>query len=114
MGKCYVGIRSSGRQPKWALAPVSEAYSVWLFPPGLSYPRISVIVCSYNGQRPLYGCLAGLLQLDYPNFEVIVVDDASTDQTATTASEYGFNVIQTGNRGLRQARTTRLPAASAH
>ncbi len=112
IGDWDFGITSRARQPKLALAAVREAYSAVPFPPGLSYPRISVIVCSYNGQRTLHDCLAGLLQLDYPNFEVIVVDDGSTDQTATIASEYGFNVIQTENRGLSQARNTGLAAAT--
>src|SRR5260221_1473413 len=106
------GITSRARQPKLALAAIREAYSAVPFPPGLSYPRISVIVCSYKGQRTLHDCLGGLLQLDYPTFEVIVVDDGSTDQTATIASEYGFNVIRTENRGLSQARNTGLAAAT--
>ncbi len=106
------GITSRARQPKLALAAVGEAYSEVPFPPDLSYPRISVIVCSYNGQRTLHDCLEGLLQLDYPNFEVIVVDDGSTDLTMTIASEHGFNVIRTENRGLSQARNTGLGAAT--
>jgi GT2 family glycosyltransferase len=71
-----------------------------------------VIVCSYNGQRTLHDCLDGLLKLDYPNFEVIVVDDGSTDQTLTIARGYGVNVISTENRGLSQARNTGLEAAT--
>jgi len=106
------GITTRARQPKLALAAVREAYSEVPFSPDLSYPRISVIVCSYNGQRTLHDCLDGLLQLDYPNFEVIVVDDGSTDQTATIAREHGFNVISTENRGLSQARNTGLEAAT--
>ena len=51
------------------------------FPPTCRWPRISVVVCSYNGARTHPGCLEGLRQLDYPDFEVIVVDDGSTDAT---------------------------------
>jgi O-antigen biosynthesis protein len=105
------GLTTRTRQPKLALATVRKAYSELPFPPGLSSPRISVIVCSYNGQRTLPDCLQGLSQLDYPNFEVIVVDDGSTDRTASIAREYGFTVISTENRGLSYARNTGLAAA---
>ncbi len=106
------GITTRARQPKLALAAVRQAYSEVPFPPGLSFPCISVIVCSYNGQRTLHDCLEGLLQLDYPNFEVIVVDDGSTDRTASIAREHGFTVIGTENCGLSQARNTGLAAAT--
>lgn len=106
------GLTTRTRQPKFALAAVRKAYSELPFPPGLSSPRISVIVCSYNGQRTLPDCLQGLSQLDYPNFEVIVVDDGSTDRTASIAREYGYTVISTENRGLSEARNTGLAAAT--
>jgi hypothetical protein len=44
-------------------------------------PRVSVVVCSYNGGRTLEQCLRSLRGLHYPDYEVIVVDDGSTDQT---------------------------------
>jgi O-antigen biosynthesis protein len=53
-----------------------------------------------------------LLRLDYPNYEVIVVNDGSTDTTAKIASNYGFRVITTENRGLSSARNTGLNAAT--
>jgi GT2 family glycosyltransferase len=71
-----------------------------------------VIVCSYNGARTLAECCAGLRALDYPNYEVIVVDDGSTDTTASIARQYGYRVISTENRGLSSARNTGLAAAS--
>jgi len=38
-------------------------------------PRISVIVCTYNGSRKwLAECFRRLAKVDYPNYEVIVVD----------------------------------------
>ena len=44
-------------------------------------PLVSVIVCSYNGAKTLAQCLESLGKLDYPNYEVILVDDGSTDET---------------------------------
>ncbi len=106
------GITSRTRAPKPALTAVSNAYSDMPFSPGLSAPRISVVVCSYNGQRTLRDCLEGILKLDYPNFEVIVVNDGSTDLTASIVSEYGFKVITTSNEGLSNARNVGMMAAT--
>lgn len=46
-----------------------------------AYPLISVCVPARNEQRDIEACLRTLLSQDYPNFEVIVVDDNSTDDT---------------------------------
>src|SRR5206468_4845460 len=67
---------------------------------------------TYNGNRTIRDCFEGLLRLEYPNFEVIVVNDGSTDPTADTAEEYGFRLISTENRGLSSARNTGLEAAT--
>lgn len=44
-------------------------------------PLISVALCTYNGQRFLPEQLDSLLSQDYPNLEVVAVDDASSDAT---------------------------------
>lgn len=46
-------------------------------------PRVSVIVAARNEQRNIRQALQSLLELDYPDYELIVVDDRSTDATAT-------------------------------
>ncbi len=46
------------------------------------YPLISVCVPARNEERSVGTCVTSLLRQDYPNFEVIVVDDNSTDGTA--------------------------------
>ncbi len=106
------GLTDRDRRPKRALATVRKAFAEVPFPPDLPYPRISVIICSYNGQRTIRDCLEGLLKLDYPNFEVIVVNDGSTDATAAIAHDYGFRVISTENRGLSNARDVGMEAAT--
>ena len=106
------GLTKRDRHPKPALATVRTAFTREPFSPGLHSPRISVVVCSYNGERTIRECLEGLLSLDYPNFEVIVVDDGSTDATSAIARDYGFRLITTGNLGLSNARNVGMQAAS--
>jgi O-antigen biosynthesis protein len=106
------GLTHRDRRPKPSLAAVRHAMFETPFPKHQRLPRISVIVCTYNGARTIRDCLEGLRRLDYPGFEVIVVNDGSTDGTAAIAGEYGFRVISTRNHGLSHARNVGLHAAS--
>lgn len=106
------GLTTRDRQPKPALAAVREAFAETPFPAGGPWPRISVVVCTYNGSRTLRDCLDGLQRLEYPDCEVIVVDDGSTDHSAAIAREYNVRLVSTGNRGLSAARNTGLEAAT--
>jgi O-antigen biosynthesis protein len=106
------GLTRRDRSPKPALAAVRAAFADVPFPPDLPWPHISVVVCSYNGSRTIRDCLEGLRKLEYPSFEVIVVDDGSTDATAAIAHEYGFRVISTEQRGLSNARNTGMESAT--
>jgi O-antigen biosynthesis protein len=105
------GLTTRDRQPKASLAAVSQAFAESPFPPHVVWPFISVVICSYNGGRTIRDCMNGLMKVDYPNFEVIVVDDGSRDETAQIVSEYPFRLIRTENRGLASARNTGLEAA---
>jgi GT2 family glycosyltransferase len=100
------GLTDRQRCPKPALTAVCNAFADVPFPQDLPWPRISVVVCSYNGARTIRDCCEGLLRLEYPNFEVIVVNDGSSDATPEIVSEYGFRLISTENRGLSNARNT--------
>jgi O-antigen biosynthesis protein len=106
------GLTDRDRRAKPALAAVARAYAEVPFPADLAWPFISVVVCSYNGSRTLRDCLDGLRALNYPRFEVIVVDDGSTDATPEIARSYGYRVISTPNRGLSSARNTGMQAAA--
>jgi GT2 family glycosyltransferase len=106
------GLTRRDRRPKRALAAVRKAFAEVPFPPDRPCPRISVVLCTYNGGRVIRDCLEGLRKLDYPNFEVIVVNDGSTDDTAAVLGEYDFRVITTENRGLSNARNTGMEAAT--
>ena len=54
--------------------PVKEAL--------VAYPYISVCIPARNEERSIKNCVESLLNQNYPNFEVIVVDDNSNDNTA--------------------------------
>src|SRR6184192_3416867 len=73
------GVTRADRSPKPALETVREAFAEVPFAPSIPWPRISVVVCSCNGVRTIRDACEGLRRLDYPNYEVIVVDDGSTD-----------------------------------
>jgi glycosyltransferase involved in cell wall biosynthesis len=45
------------------------------------FPRVSIIVCSYNGAKTLGHCLRSLDELNYPDYEIVLVDDGSKDNT---------------------------------
>lgn len=100
------GLTTRDRRPKPALTTVRHAFTEVPFPAHTRWPRVSVVVCSYNGSRTLRDTLEALERLDYPNFEVIVVNDGSTDNTASIAAEYDVRLISTENRGLSNARNT--------
>jgi GT2 family glycosyltransferase len=93
-----------------------------------NYPKVSVIVCSYNGGKTLKECLESLDLVNYPDFEIILVDDGSKDNTQDLVKAYelsrqeraqrtggklpGFvNVIQV-NMGLSYARNVGAQTAS--
>lgn len=105
------GLVTRDRAPKPALAAVRDTYAAL---PLLDrdWPRFSVIVCSYNGASTIGETLSKLSELDYPNYEVIVVNDGSKDTTAEIAETFDCNLITTENRGLSNARNTGLEARS--
>jgi hypothetical protein len=107
------GLTRQNREKKPALTAVSEAFAKAPFPKDFVWPGITVIVCSYNGATTIRETLNSLENLDYPDYQVIIVDDGSTDETAVISSEYDFELIRTENRGLSHARNTGLRQAKS-
>jgi len=107
------GLVDRERQPKPALAEVAAHYQRHLPPPLANPPRVSVVVCAYNAERTMDQCLASLEHLDYPDYEVIVVNDGSTDGTRSIVSQYPYcRLIDQENRGLSVARNVGAEAAT--
>jgi O-antigen biosynthesis protein len=108
------GLVDAQRHPKPALAAVRAQFAQLPFARErqADWPKVSVVICAYNAARTLEDNLASLTRLDYPNYEVIVVDDGSSDATAEIASRYPFRLISVPNAGLSAARNLGLHAAS--
>jgi GT2 family glycosyltransferase len=107
------GITHADRLPKasyHALRDVFEESPAALLS---ATPRVSVVVCTYNGGRTLDQCLRSLRQLDYPDYEVVVVDDGSTDDTAAILARFPeVRAVRQPNLGLSVARNVGLRAAT--
>lgn len=59
-------------------------------------PKVFIIILNYNGGRTLKKCLESVYRIDYPNYQVVVVDNNSTDQSFEEArASFGkFNFIK--------------------
>lgn len=69
--------------------------------------RISVVVCAFNEERLLPGCLHSLLSQTRMADEIVVVNNASTDRTADVAAAIaGVRVVNEPRKGLVIARET--------
>jgi len=108
------GIVDAERHPKAAYQAVkmrfaripfeAEATQVW--------PRVSVVICAYNAAITIKDNLASLTRLNYPNYEVIVVNDGSNDATQEIAARYPVKLISVPNGGLSAARNLGWRAAT--
>ena len=80
----------------------------------MASPTVSVLVPVYNGQDTLARCIDSVLAQDYPELEIVVVNDASTDGTAQVMAGYGARIralhnernsgiAKTYNRAIRES-----------
>lgn len=83
-----------------------------------SLPMVSVVVPAFNEGLVIQPALKALMELDYPNYEIIVVDDGSTDDTyekaiaiARISTQVGIRVITKRNAGKAEALNTGMTLA---
>ena len=76
-------------------------------------PRVSVIIPAYNAIATLDAAIGSVLAQSYRDFELIVVNDGSTDRTAEVLRGYGDRIraIEQENGGAASARNTALGIA---
>ncbi len=81
-----------------------------------SSPRVSVIIPTYNHARFVAEAIHSALAQDYPNFEVIVIDDGSTDNTPEIVTRFGAKIryLRQENQGLPGARNSGIRAATGN
>jgi GT2 family glycosyltransferase len=107
------GLTRRDRSEKPAAAALKRS---WAAVPAVltpsTIPKVSVVVCSYNGGKTLRECLTSLSRLNYADYEVILVDDGSTDDTSSIAREFPqVRYIHQPNHGLSVARNVGARAA---
>jgi glycosyltransferase involved in cell wall biosynthesis len=83
-------------------------------PKNMNTPFVSVIIPTYNRAWSLKKAIDSVLEQDYKNFELIVVDDGSTDETEALVSEYTKSVkfVQQPNLGVSAARNKGISISS--
>ena len=79
-------------------------------------PKVSIIVPIYNAQKTLPRCVDSILQQDYSDFELLLIDDGSKDDSGKICDEYAaidarVKVIHKQNSGVSDSRNLALDAA---
>ena len=79
----------------------------------MNNPLVSVIMAIYNGKQYLAEALQSVFAQDYPAFEVIVVDDGSTDGSADIAQAFTkVHYIHQKNQGVAVARNAAIETST--
>ncbi|MCI0535631.1 MAG: glycosyltransferase [Verrucomicrobiales bacterium] len=107
------GLTRSDRKPKQSFGVTQRLFQAAPYFPPRQLPLVSVVVAAFNGARTLPACLDSLQRLKYPAYEVILVDDGSTDATPEIAARYARlrYLRHEKNQGLSVARNTGIEAA---
>jgi cellulose synthase/poly-beta-1,6-N-acetylglucosamine synthase-like glycosyltransferase len=107
------GLTTADRSPKPALLAVGDIYRASIYElREKAWPRVSVVVASYNGAATLDECLTAIERLHYPDFEIIVVDDGSKDATPEIIRRHNVRAIHVPNGGLSRARNLGIDAST--
>ena len=77
-------------------------------------PRVSVIIPAYNSMQWVSAAIDSVLNQGYRDYEVVVIDDGSTDQTADVLESYGRKIrcIYQANAGVSNARNRGLSVST--
>jgi cellulose synthase/poly-beta-1,6-N-acetylglucosamine synthase-like glycosyltransferase len=106
------GLTRRDRSPKLAFNAVAKVFGGNLPPPLATAPKATVVVAAYNAAATLGECLGSIRELNYPDYETIVIDDGSTDSTSEIAGRAGVRALRIEHQGLAAARNAGAGAAS--
>jgi GT2 family glycosyltransferase len=106
------GLTTRERARKPAFEAVAETFRATIPPPLVNPPKASVVVAAWNAATTLGACLASIRCLDYPDYEIIVADDGSTDDTSKIAAAADVRVLALPHHGLSAARNAGIAAAN--
>ena len=100
------GIVDKERRPKRAFYQLKEVFEKAPRSRQLAHtPSVTIVVATYNGGRTLRKCLESLRHLNYPDYETVVVDDGSTDDTQDIVKDFPeVRTTRQENAGLSSAR----------
>ncbi len=107
------GIVKRDRSPKAAFHTIKELFARAPQVSELKLPKVSVIICSYNGASTIESCLRSMRRIKYHDYEAVFVDDGSSDSTQEILKKFPevMNIRQK-NMGLSYARNVGMQAAT--
>ncbi|MBI2798837.1 MAG: glycosyltransferase [Gammaproteobacteria bacterium] len=80
------------------------------------YPKVSIVMPVFNGERYVVAAIESALAQTYTNFEVVIVDDGSQDDSHDKVAPYlslpNIRYIRKENRGVAAARNTAINSAA--
>ena len=107
------GLTAADRTPKPALETARSWNGLTVADLHDDWPSMSVVICAFNAEATLDECLRHTCALDYPDLEVVVVDDGSTDATADIARRHPrARLLSIDHGGLSVARNEGFRAAT--
>jgi glycosyltransferase involved in cell wall biosynthesis/PAS domain-containing protein len=101
----HFGLTQADRSPRAALPMAQRWNGATVAELNPHWPALSVVICAYNAADTLDECLDHVEALDYPDLEIIVVDDGSTDDTAAIGRRHNrVRLVEIEHAGLSVAR----------
>jgi len=85
-------------EPRWGRVTSMARWLARRRQPAGARPRISVVMPVYNAETTLAECLTRLCNSSFADFEVVLVDDGSTDRTRAIARNFPLRIVSTSGR----------------
>jgi O-antigen biosynthesis protein len=107
------GLTREDRSQRPALRVASQWNERTVRDVDFNWPSMSVVICAHNAGSTLDECLGATCALDYPELQILVVDDGSSDSTPEIAGRYpDVRLVQIDHGGLAAARNAGFEAAT--